>query len=74
MASIPSDSPSDSGFNLILFTIPQSLLLQVGTASLLLLQLASENAIETLQSIGTASEELFRGDRLPILPFPDQNE
>lgn len=27
---------------------------------------------ESLQAIGEASEELFRGDRLPVLHFPAQ--
>jgi hypothetical protein len=69
-----SKQTSDSGLDLVLFTIPQSFLLQVGTASILLLSLAEKATVETLQTIGEASEELFRGDRLPILNFPDQNE
>ncbi|WP_017315604.1 hypothetical protein [Mastigocladopsis repens] len=74
MPPVTPQSSSDSGLNLVLFTIPQSLLLQVGTASILLLLLASQTTGETLQALGEASEELFRGDRLPILNFPDQNE
>ncbi|ARV61324.1 hypothetical protein BZZ01_24305 [Nostocales cyanobacterium HT-58-2] len=74
MPPITSGPSSDSGLNLGLFTIPQSCLLQIGTASVLLLVLASKTAGDTLQALGEASEELFRGDRLPILDFPEQNE
>ncbi|MGH8000766.1 MAG: hypothetical protein ACREPR_15390 [Brasilonema sp.] len=74
MSSVIPDSSSDSGFNPVFFSIPQSLLLQVGTASILLLLMAEKATGETLQVVGEATEELFRGDRLPILNFPDQNE
>ncbi len=74
MPPITSKASSDSGLDLFLITIPQYALLQVGTASILLLLLASKTTVETLYAIGEASEELFRGDRLPILNFPDQNE
>ena len=74
MSPTTTKHESDAGLNLVLFTIPQSFLLQVGTASILLLLIAEKATVETLQVIGSASEELFRGDRLPILNFPDQNE
>ncbi|GAA6616295.1 hypothetical protein [Scytonema sp. NUACC26] len=74
MPSINSKPSSDTGLDLFLFTIPQYALLQVGTASILLLLLASKTTVETLYAIGEASEELFRGDRLPILNFPERNE
>lgn len=74
MSPNTSKPPLDSGLNLAFFTIPQYALLQVGTASILLLLLASKTTVETLYAIGEASEELFRGDRLPILDFPAQNE
>ncbi|MBI1240257.1 MAG: hypothetical protein GC195_01295 [Nostoc sp. RI_552] len=60
-----------TGFNLPLFNIPQSFLLQIGTASILLLLSTQKATVKALESMGEASEELFRGDRLPILPFPD---
>jgi hypothetical protein len=28
--------------------------------------------LDHLEQIGVGSEEIFRGDRLPVLPFPDQ--
>lgn len=44
-----------------------SLLLSLGTAPLLLILLGSRALAATAQEIGQSSEELFRGDRLPIL-------
>lgn len=67
-------STDDSGLNLVLFSIPQSLLLQIGSASILLLLTTGKLSVKALESIGQASEEIFRGDRLPILPFPDVTE
>ncbi|MEA5602580.1 hypothetical protein [Nostoc sp. UHCC 0252] len=67
----PSTNPPS---NLDLFTIPQSFLLQVGTASILLLLITGKTTVRTLEAIGEASEELFRGDRLPILDFPEERE
>ncbi len=64
----PSSQPE---LNLLLFSIPQSLLWQTGTASILLLLIGEQITIKALDSIGQASVELFRGDRLPILQFPD---
>lgn len=75
--NINSSSPNDSksgDFNFGLFAIPQSLLLQAGTVSVLMLVLAQKNATETLNAIGKASEEVFRGDRLPILEFPESRK
>lgn len=74
MSPATSKPSLNAGLDLVLFTIPQSFLLQVGTASILLLLIAEKATVETLQVIGSAGEELFRGDRLPILNFPDQNE
>jgi hypothetical protein len=44
-----------------------SLLLSLGTAPLLLFLLGSRALAATTQELGQSSEELFRGDRLPIL-------
>lgn len=60
--------------HLDLFTIPKSFLLQVGTASILLLLITGKTTVRALETIGEASEELFRGDRLPILDFPEDRE
>jgi hypothetical protein len=60
--------------NLLLFSIPQSLLLQLSTASILVLLSAGHASVKALEALGQASEELFRGDRLPILEFPEDKE
>lgn len=71
----PSQKPSETaGLNVILFTIPQSILLQAGTGAVLMALLGAKAFSETLQAIGQASEEVFRGDRLPILKFPVETE
>jgi hypothetical protein len=67
----PSPNPE---LNLLLFSIPQSLLVQLGTASMLMLLTASKVSATALEAMGQASVELFRGDRLPILDFPEDNE
>ncbi|BAZ53351.1 hypothetical protein NIES4103_60250 [Nostoc sp. NIES-4103] len=74
MPPINQQSSQNPGLNLVLFSIPQSLLLQLGTGSILLLLTTGKLTTKALESIGEASEELFRGDRLPILPFPDDSE
>lgn len=74
MPPITPQSSPNPGLNLVLFSIPQSLLLELGTASILLLLTSQKLAVKALESIGQASEELFRGDRLPILPFPNHDE
>lgn len=71
----PEQKRSESeGLNLILFTIPQSTLLQLTAGSALIALLGGKAAAKTLQAIGQASEELFRGDRLPVLKFPVETE
>ncbi|MDP5339532.1 MAG: hypothetical protein NWQ28_13265 [Nodularia sp. (in: cyanobacteria)] len=71
MTPTTQKSSDHSGCNLPLFSIPQSFLLQIGTASILLLLTTQKATVKALESMGQASEELFRGDRLPILPFPE---
>lgn len=68
--TIQNISPNPE-INLLLFSIPQSLLLQTGTASILMLLIGTQITTQALDSIGQASVELFRGDLLPILQFPD---
>ncbi|ABA21755.1 conserved hypothetical protein [Trichormus variabilis ATCC 29413] len=74
MPPITQQSTPTPGLNLVLFSIPQSFLLEIGTASILLLLTTGQVTVKALESLGQASEELFRGDRLPILPFPDDDE
>ncbi|MDZ8222447.1 MULTISPECIES: hypothetical protein [unclassified Nostoc] len=67
----PSTNPTS---NLDFFSIPQSFLLQIGTASILLLLITGKTTVRALEAIGEASEELLRGDRLPNLDFPEDSE
>jgi hypothetical protein len=39
-----------------------------------MLLIAQKATSEGLINLGEATEELFRGDRLPILTFPDDQE
>ena len=66
----PNQNSSDNELNLIFFSIPQQILLQISTAPVLIALLAGKTAAQTLQAIGEVSEEVFRGDRLPVLKFP----
>lgn len=48
------------------------LLLSASTAPLLLFLVGSRTLITVLQELGQTSEEVFRGDRLPILNISAQ--
>ncbi|MBE9216929.1 hypothetical protein IQ247_30485 [Plectonema cf. radiosum LEGE 06105] len=72
LESVNSKS-SKAELNLGLFSIPQSVILQAGTVSVLTLVLAEKATREALIAVGQASEELFRGERLPLLDFPTSN-
>ncbi|MFN5955209.1 MAG: hypothetical protein ACK6A9_07925 [Dolichospermum sp.] len=65
---------SQPRLNLIPLTIPMSCFLQAGTVSILILLIAQKATSEALVSLGEASEELFRGDRLPVLSFPEDHK
>ena len=65
---------SQPRLNLIPFTIPLSCFLQAGTVSILMLIIAQKATSDALVSLGEASEELFRGDRLPVLSFPEDHK
>jgi hypothetical protein len=72
MSQPPVNPKNNSGgIDLFLFTIPQSFMVQVGSASLIMLLLAEKATVATLEAIGQSSEEIFRGERLPMLDFPD---
>ncbi len=51
--------------------IPTDFLLSLATGPLILGVLATEAVGSWLQATGISSEEVFRGDRLPLLHFPD---
>jgi len=54
--------------------ISTELLLSLATAPMLLGLLSTQAVFSWLQEAGINSEELFRGERLPILHFPDSQK
>jgi hypothetical protein len=51
-----------------------TLWVSLATFPVLLGILAAHSLAENLRELGQASEEIFRGDRLPILNFPEPEE
>ncbi len=74
MPSSNANLSETEGVEVLFFSIPSGLLLQLGAGAMLGLLLGSKAIAETLQTIGQASEEIFRGDRLPLLEFPEETE
>ncbi|MCU0524823.1 MAG: hypothetical protein MUF72_08365 [Elainella sp. Prado103] len=54
--------------------LPTHLLLSLSTAPLLLVLVGSRALAGALQEIGQTSEEIFRGDRLPVLKISSTQE
>ncbi|MFM7364528.1 MAG: hypothetical protein ACKO11_08540 [Cuspidothrix sp.] len=73
MTPLKKQFPSQTGFNCLWLRINKSCFLQIGAVSVLMLLLAERATSEALLNLGEASEELFRGDRLPLLNFPDDD-
>ena len=72
MSSSPPNYPiRDTATNPWELPIPTDFLVSLATGPLLLGVIALEAAFRGLQATGINSEELFRGDRLPLLPFPN---
>lgn len=74
MPSSTSKSAKTEGLDVFFFSIPSEVLLQLGTGVMVLGVLGSKAVDQALQGIGQASEEVFRGDRLPLLKFPVETE
>ena len=51
--------------------IPAELVLSILAPSYLMTHRLGESVAQSLVDFGTLSEEIFRGDRLPPLPFPE---
>ncbi|MCU0570970.1 MAG: hypothetical protein MUF49_30935 [Oculatellaceae cyanobacterium Prado106] len=49
-------------------------LISVGTVPLLLAILGTKACATWIQNLGQSSEEIFRGDRLPLLKMPPSEE
>lgn len=65
-----SSSVSPSSLN---FWLGSSLLgISLGSVPVLSAIVLGHTVFEHLERLGVGSEEIFRGDRLPVLPFPDQ--
>ncbi|HTL89509.1 MAG TPA: hypothetical protein VL134_08905 [Leptolyngbya sp.] len=57
----------------ILGFLDPDIALSLATAPVLIVVLGGTAIAHTLQDLGTMSEELFRGDRLPRLDFPQNS-
>jgi hypothetical protein len=53
------------------FPLDPEILVSLAAVPVLLAVVGIKKLSEGISAIGTASEEIFRGDRLPILHFPD---
>ena len=51
--------------------IKSEIFLGMATGSLLFGLVVGNSLSQALQELSQATEEVFRGDRLPIIPFPD---
>ncbi|MBD2464517.1 hypothetical protein H6G89_26275 [Oscillatoria sp. FACHB-1407] len=51
-----------------------NILISLGTVPVLAVLLGSKALAELMQQVGEASEELFRGDRLPVLHFHAESD
>jgi hypothetical protein len=54
--------------------LPAKLLLSLGTAPLLVGLIAGKALADVMREIGQTTEELFRGDRLPVLKIAPKPE
>ena len=72
MSSNHPDRSDIESFNLPQVIIPKEIFLSLATGPLLVGILCGKAILEFWQGVGEASEEAFRGDRLPTIKFPDQ--
>jgi len=54
--------------------IPAELLLSLTATPFLAGLVVARASLETVQEFGKLSEEMFRGDRLPLLPSPETSD
>lgn len=72
MASLQTDpdrSSKDSGVR-----FPQDWLVSLATTPVLMTFVGTKALYEMLLNFSSSSEEIFRGDRLPVLHFPQSDE
>jgi len=65
------DKKEQQGIDLFFVSLSPKVLLQIGTGTVLLAMLGIKAYSELIQTIGQSTEEILRGDRLPVLPFPE---
>lgn len=71
MSSSNKKLPKSAAANRSGSEIPTELLISLATGPMLLGVLGAQAVSSWLQAVGMSSEEVFRGDRLPVLHFPD---
>jgi hypothetical protein len=54
--------------------IPVQLLISIATVPTLAAIVGLQAGLKQIQNLANNSEEIFRGDRLPLLPFPEQSQ
>ncbi len=68
------NSSQNAAWNLSKLPINAENVLSFATGPFLLSVMATEKLVESLIEIGKASEEIFRGDHLPLLHFSQLNQ
>ncbi len=68
----PSDQPQPKNADRVAF--PQDWLLSFATTPLLIAVLGTKALHDMILNFSSSSEEVFRGDRLRVLPFPQSEE
>ncbi len=58
----------------IISQAPVKLLVSIATVPTLAAIIALQAVLQQVQALANNSEEIFRGDRLPLLPFPEPSE
>lgn len=71
--SLPDKNASQANANAVP-SVPPELLLSLVTAPVLLALVGSKALTAAVRELGVLSEELFRGDRLPVLHFPSATD
>lgn len=74
MQSPRQNLPESQASNRLKLPIPSDILLSAVTAPLLIGLVAGKAITEFLTQAGAESEEIFRGDRLPVLNFPHSDQ
>jgi hypothetical protein len=54
-------------------SVPVKLLVSIATVPTLAAIVGLQAVLHQVQNLAANSEEIFRGDRLPLLPFPEES-